>query len=468
MHNMFEILNKAKILSNKEIRGSQVAKLSSSQLIDLSNRLSEATKISEQQLADQSFSHASSLSLSGGLEGCATFECRLSKMSELARFALLYSDRVYVYNFFIRYTHMAEKMPANHLVAEKLNFFNEVQLICYIKPLIEKGIIRLYTPPLTDYCPCCQSRLYLGKNGEKRFNRAYNQLKIDYLNNLSVEFLYDPRCRKHRLRYSGTSEFFDCPLDTAVSKEISEKLLSIKSIRDSIKAGNRCRLPKNLIKTTKLNERLVNEAMANIAFELTAAHHAQAAFVSDKEMHISFLRKISSDPELAEKNLIASKYLTTMMPFAQDVDIKSLIKLREQEADSFILYRQALNEAIGKFRDRGTLKAKDAKAIYSDIINPKLSALERRIRIAKRNLVLRPLRTAAITSLALSFGLYSGVPLAFLLGPLGLGKISSDIINQVSSLGDVENNIANDKLYFLWRVRRLTNARGAINPETRT
>jgi hypothetical protein len=68
-------------------------------------------------------------------------------------------------------------------------------------------------------------------------------------------------------------------------------------------------------------------------------------------------------------------------------------------------------------------------------------------------------RSVAAVVGAISFGIYTGfIPTELLemAKLVGLTKIAADILEKAFSLGDAENNIKNEDLYFLWKAKRLT------------
>ena len=103
--------------------------------------------------------------------------------------------------------------------------------------------------------------------------------------------------------------------------------------------------------------------------------------------------------------------------------------------------------------------ARDAQTIYSDIIRPRLAALEKKVKFAKRDLLSKPLRTSLIAIGSLSFGLYSGLipPVSLPIFKAGATVVGGgDFIRQLFSLGEAEKSVRNDNLYFLWKVKRMS------------
>jgi hypothetical protein len=136
-----------------------------------------------------------------------------------------------------------------------------------------------------------------------------------------------------------------------------------------------------------------------------------------------------------------------------------LIRVREREEEAFITYRYALNKAIGEFRASGdTFSERDARALYSDIIAPKLTALNQKVNQAKRDLKTKASRSFIALAGVITFGVYTGIiPPEYkaLATALGFTKTVQDILGNILPLGDAKNSIRNEELYFLWKVKNL-------------
>jgi hypothetical protein len=160
------------------------------------------------------------------------------------------------------------------------------------------------------------------------------------------------------------------------------------------------------------------------------------------------------------------KYLTCLIPFIDSVDSSKLIRLREDEQESFALFRSALNKAIDEYKVHGgTLTQRDAQAIYADIVQPRLAALDAKIRAAKRRLVKKSVREVLGWMGAISFGYYTGIftgnPFAGA-AAFGAAKAGAELLESTMTKSDVKETIKQDDMYFLWRVKELAHARDSM------
>lgn len=202
---------------------------------------------------------------------------------------------------------------------------------------------------------------------------------------------------------------------------------------------------------------MANKVTQNICYELAANKTLGTSFVTHNPLHISVLEMLTNDSEIERCNKIAFENLTTNIPFLSDVSVRNLLKLRQREQESFVVFRTALNEAIVEFANRRKEFTRNtACELYGDVIAPRLAKLDRRVRKAKTDLVSTATRSVIGTIGALSFGLYTGLvdaKVGAIAAAIGLAKFASDI-QKVLSVGDAEKTIQEDELYFLWKVKK--------------
>ena len=119
---------------------------------------------------------------------------------------------------------------------------------------------------------------------------------------------------------------------------------------------------------------------------------------------------------------------------------------------------ESLNKAIDDYKTVGQdFNERDAKAIYSDIIAPKLAGLDRTVKAARRTLIKDTIRETGAWVGAISFGIYLGIIPAQLIEAaklLGMTKLLAEFLKTTLSRGDVTGNIRNEDLCFLWKVRQ--------------
>ena len=101
---------------------------------------------------------------------------------------------------------------------------------------------------------------------------------------------------------------------------------------------------------------------------------------------------------------------------------------------------------------------KQAREIYSDLIETRLASLDKRVKVAKKDLLKKSVRSVVAVAGVISFGLYSGFisgETAELIKTLGLAKIAYDVVEKSIPIGEAKSAIKSDDLYFLWKAKKL-------------
>lgn len=84
----------------------RVRSTSAADIFDFAQQLAIVTAIDALPPAQTLFTFAATTTLGGGTTPCSATECRLRHVAGLREFATLYSDRVFIHNFFAeRYSH---------------------------------------------------------------------------------------------------------------------------------------------------------------------------------------------------------------------------------------------------------------------------------------------------------------------------------------------------------------------------
>jgi hypothetical protein len=449
----FDILRKNNIVSRRGVNRSVIDSLSAAQIIDLAQGLKEAIEVPTRNPSKTIFSHSTSSGLSGGRELCDSLDCRLGRLDELARFALLYSDQVYIHNYFSDYEHYRDSDISESELRE--HFYQDVFLTVEYKPVFEKGYIIPFTPP-EHICQSCLAGSFLGHDAEWKLQKGYKWLAKDIFEHTSL-YLELHENGWFCLKNVGTRQYFDHFELSQLLEEMPGILASRPKTVAKVMRGESVPIGKTVQKRLKIHNELAALVVNNIAYEISKTQALNTSLLTGREFYGSFLSAISDASEIENRNSAAMQHLSSIVPFVQDVEIKDLLKLRQRETLAFESYRRSLNEAIGEFLSRKTaFSEREAKTLYSDVIAPGLSSLEGRVQEAKRHLRIQPIRSTLALVGVIAFGLYTGfiptemVEIAKL---LGLARVSMDIQKEVLSLSDAEKTIRSEDLYFLWRVQ---------------
>lgn len=455
MSELYEKLARAGFLRFGEIKKSKIASTPVASLIDFAAEIAEDTSGAQLGRERSVFAQSASLSLGGGRQYCSNLDCRKERISELAQFALLYCDRVYISNF------LTDHIPHPGGTAWEdedefhQEFTNDLIILNEIRPLVEKGIIVPFTPPL-NYCPHCLAAHSLGHDADARLKALEKHLRQRFAQELTACELFKFN-EGYFVGLRGPETLLDHGGQGFSYRVLPEPLRDMPRLMHKVNAGEVVSLSKSVRRKLGYHQRLAGRVLRNVAFELTAAQSLNTSFLTERPLHIEALAMLSESDRIQRRNLTALRHLTSFVPFLDGVPLKSLMRLREKEEEAFVLYRQALNEAIDEYKKQEELTARDAQALYSDVIAPKLAMLDSKVKSAKKKL----LKDAGLNIFAwvgaISFGIYAGfVPSNLITAAeaLGLTKVVAELIKLTLDGTDVTEDIRREDMYFLWQVRR--------------
>ncbi len=453
MHDFLNVLKEHGLISGRGPKLSTVRSLSLIKIADIAMELDHAISSRRQPAHDSIFCHSASLGLGGDSGECNYLGCRISRINRLARFALLYSDKVYISSFFSDYRDFDDSSDIDFIQRQ---FYEDLLVIDQVRPLLAQGYIDLF-PPNTNTCFSCQAREFLGDTGGKQFDREYKRLQREYLDRMSVDL--EKEEAGYLFTLDGPSPYFDHEtISTFPIWNVPPALKNKSRIMSSVEKGKIVQLSKTLIRELGFHVETAHNVATNAIHGLATSACLRTTFLTEHDLHISFLNSLNQVPKTRENNLIASKYLSSIVPFVEDVALADIIKLRKREEESFVAYRQALNQAIDSFRSSSdTFTARDARNLHADVIAPSLANLDRKVNEAKKDLVSAPFRSLAGIVGVISFGMLTGLippDIAPLAQTFGLIKFAADVVKDTMALGDKEKVIRDDQFYFLWKVKK--------------
>jgi hypothetical protein len=407
------------------------------------------------------FSHTASLPLGGGTFPCSSTLCRLQKIKELAQFAALYSDKVYIKNFLydIANEEVLTKVGKDRVV--KL-FEDHLIVFSTLLPLIETGKVQLVT--FKRFCPHCLSLRSLEQNAGPQYDKASKDLEKRYYSEVTYSLQY----REGDLHLISRGPDILVPHGEIYTQIVGLTQLANLPTRliEKTKIGGEVILTPAQAKKIEAATHFVTPVINSIAFELGGAHFLKTSYLSESDLEVNFIRNVTIDPIARRRTALMMKYLTCLIPFIDSVDTSKLITLRQDEQESFALFRSALNKAIDEYKVHGdTFTQRDAQAVYADIVQPRLAALDAKIRAAKQRFAKKTMREILGWTGAISFGYYTGI---FTGSPFtgaaafAAVKAGEKLLESTMTKSDVKESIKQDDMYFLWRVKELAHTRDSI------
>lgn len=455
-HALFERLATMDVIRGNEIVSEQIEKLSPIQILDFVKYSQEVTSAKNLPREKTPFVFSASTSLGGARYPCMNLECRLDHIKRMTQFAALYSDRVYFRNFFSDYVTGAKSNRRINVTELRKSFFEDLNMLLYMRPLIETQTVVPITTP--NYCPHCAAKRSFGRDADKRIDKTFDALTERLNKETEVTILFDHGF--YAIEARGPESLLEHGFSGYISRKPFPNLDKLPKIKAQIHAGEKVKLTRNALRTMGYDRAIADRIEHNLIFELTSSQCVNTSFLTENSIDVEVLGTLSGIPEMEQRNQILQRHLTALVPFLEDTNLSKLIKLRQNEQDSFILFRNALNQAIDEYRKQGKgFTASDAKGIYGDVIQPQLAYLDSKVRTAQRALIKGTASKVLGWVGAISFGMYAGFlpsDVAVIATSLGLVKVVQELTEGLINKSNTDESIRNEGMYFLWRVKQAT------------
>lgn len=188
--------------------------------------------------------------------------------------------------------------------------------------------------------------------------------------------------------------------------------------------------------------------VTELATDVVASRETMLPLAPGIGLHGKLLAKkeTSSDAEIA---------LTLKLPILEHIDVKSLIKLRNDEQPSFERFRNRLRQAMKeRLKCNSATNAEQlGQEIVADIVGPELRTIQEKLRTASVMLSKKTAVGVALGSLVTGCGVMVGfpAPAAFVAGSAAVATIAgAAAAKQVEEQREVELS----DMYFLWQAAK--------------
>ena len=452
MEELFQRLKSYSFIRGGIANANVINNLSISKLLDYVDEISNLTSQIKVQNQRSIYIQTSSLALGGGRDECIAYRCRYKKLLELARYAALYSDKVYIHNFISDYSPTFGHPPKKDSIDLRKQICEDLNLFLSIKPLIEHDIIIPFIPQ-GHFCLGCLTEQTFGLNARKKLKMLLKRLSDEIFDNTDVEFYIE----NHRqfLKYRTEKEYFENKEQYIHLNSVPNAIKDSAHVLKKAKRGEVVKLSQNLKHKIAFHKELSRDLVYKLVRQISISEMLGTSYLTHRSFDARLLNHITNNNTQLNNNLLSAKHFQTIVPFATDVSIKNLLKLRERENESFIEFRKAINQAILSCTT-SELNEREAKKIYSDIIAPKLAKLDKKVNEAKRDIT-KSLFSSLVAGIGIiAFGQYSGFltnDLIKIAEFLGISKVFQDTASNAKDYFDSQRNIRSDNFYFLWKVR---------------
>lgn len=382
-----------------------------------------------------------------GVGGCAEISCRVKRAEEFSVFSALYADKVYIQLDFITNEHFecwdVEEIASdiNLSRAYKMALLRELAVILVYAELLKNNIVCI-TPSHKMLCFDCFQRDVFGKTilDMEKIKKEYRSKARIVLDN------FDEEKHEAQITINNIDEFFpEHNLFWCVTDE--EKL---KVLKDE-KPGTEIKKQKYF---GELIDRFVTDEVLSAMYTAKYCNEQRAKLITNKLSDGMFLSVSNNEQNLSDlKNNINSLPQYDLL-ITNNLDIKNVIRLRQEQAEAFNKYRVALTKAVAE--QHKTTNVLDWRQIYDDIIYPELNNLDmkmKQIKTGKLNRFFGSMLIVGTTMVANKYGdamkteLLSSIGTA--VGTAGINYIIDKSSNQIAEL-------QNNDYFFLWKLKKIS------------
>lgn len=410
----------------------------------------------EKKHASTNFTFLSNLNLSGHSAGsCAEWGCRIRRLGYLSNFAALWADKVYVQTY-IGSDYINANFTEQHEENYRYHLAGDINCILALRPLLKRGIVELVTPEF-HYCENCAKEAKRNIGEFERITREYvDELLLKYINEVHMEaildkvFLESGSCVIHM----DTPEDFSEHGSVIITSDTANKWL-LRKCNEALVKGKSGNIPltkREVIKTKILQNYLITTANSAI-YQRLFAGNSNVPYLTDSNLEVAFLDKLVNSEEMKEYNDILRSDLQYLIPIFQNLPIEHVLKVRSDDYESFLVYRNSLRYVMDEYIQKGIkITKEDSVQIYSDIIKPKLDALNNEMRNIRRTVKRGLLKDIAVLFTSAVIGLCSNVLPLQIGSSIGAGVTMRGMVERIAGLVETPQEIRNDNMYFLWKI----------------
>jgi len=460
MEKVFNLLRTEDLTNFQSIDKAIMDKWQLDEILDFNTKLTEEvppiTEVNT-ELTNFNFVVNSNLSANRTGNGCMDLKCRLAKIDRLSRFAALYSDRIYIPNYFDSYPNEPPPvLPPYYDVIIRRDFANDLKILIAIKPLLDRGIFNLIKHPTFHLCSSCIEKEFPSlSETRKQLNKEVEILSKTYVKQSTASVCKigylgpDTYC----IRLKGPEDIIDhgqmyCVLAQQWVVDKYREHANEKEIN----------ITKTELKKSGIIKGQLDYFANDILLQNVCSKLLSAKYLTDRDVDIQLLDSLTYDSDFKSYNHVLRNKLLYELPILDNATLDFLLEVRENEPEAFLTYRNTISQIIKEYLSQRThISDQDAQQIYEDIIYPRLCELNAKVKSIKSGALNTFKREITITATIAALGMYSGLlpietkALVASLGGLTALKSAGELLWRSVTTPD---EIRNDNFYYLWKVSR--------------
>lgn len=447
-YELLDVLNRYELTDPKKYVDNILDKWNKNKLLDVVGKLIKSIRPSNTEVdISTSFTFSANSTLSGAPFPCADIACRLNNVEKLVRFSALYCDKVYIQSPFDEYLRSKE-IDRNQLVGD-------ITILNMLVPLIKQNLIGFVCKSVL----LCEDCLIKFTKQEDAFNTKYKLLE-EYIYD---EYLSNVKCQ---IRWTNTPVIvIQAPEKYGFHKSVVLKFNKIpKEIQEVGKKNKTLDLPKDLIRQYVLPS-ITYPIKSDLLLHNVWIHGLGTNYLTNREIDTRVLDALHNENKQSVSQQMF-KGLTHNLPVLSNINMDTVLKVRKEEGEAFLVYRDALTSLLRK----DALDTKDLKEAFQDIVQPEINKINLIFKNNQKS-VLGSLKTDACIAVGvIGIGLYSGIfapDVSKLISNIGICSVGgiAFISNEYAKIKRLINGpeeIKDNKYYFLWRLEQENKSRREV------
>ncbi|MBU2984910.1 hypothetical protein KO528_06090 [Saccharophagus degradans] len=394
---------------------------------------------------NRNFSFIANSSLSGGRHPCTYPDCRIKKLDELVSFASLYADEVHIQNPF---EEILIAGPENINEASRQELIYGIHNYFYLKPLIEKGIIK-YAQNMVSLCQHHSETLAkpLSAEIERKETRLYNLLEEQLAEKCSIYFDVG----------EGAGPFLKIEGPDGLIDHGVRYLHLFGDLPETITELLDKKLPYKFSKKEVLSEGMLSLIISPILRDLSNQEWHSAfygtSYLCDNATQMKIASRLNSEAYSASSSAF-NKAMNHSLPSVYAKDLSDIVNLRENEGESFTVYRDKVHSLL---KDTEKWSEEEVEEAFRDEILPQINMIDKKIRDWKVKTRESLKEKILFGSGAVSIGLYAGMlppNIGQIVTAIGGGSaVAGAVMDYNKTLKD-KNEARSDDFYFLWQAKQ--------------
>jgi len=424
-----------------------ISKLSVEEILDFALNCYSLTESSSRPEKNEGiFNFSVSSSISGGVVPCSDPLCRINNSYDLASFAALYSEKIYIPNPF---EHIYRRLENNFNFDNEGQFFNfvnqlvgDVMVLLTFRPLFKHNIFSI-NPRMVVVCQSCwDKKRKEQKNIDNKFRKFSKQIirKI----NENVKFTID---EKGAIVVSGTENY--------IGGEVMRFVVTPKFLKKYDKKKPYV-FSENEVNELKLYEYFMNNAVDDVMLQKFFIEDFNISYLTNRGIDSDIIQSLIDDKERSDRKNEYSiiNELSHSLPFIQNANLEDLINIREAQQESFKVYRDAIRTVIKGAKNEDIKKF--VIQIKEDVINPALNKIDLHIKNNREKFKARMKEKLIFNTIILSGGLFAQkffcLDLDKILAFGGMHTLK-ELISDNEKRRKIPTEVKNGDYYFIWKLK---------------